>query len=326
MLKESSKTHVIGIDITHETTSYAVVDVRGNILAHESVCTRDYPNINEFVGMLTEKIVMLVENTCGYENVRSVGVSSPSGNFLTGCIENSFSLPWKGLVPLAALLRDRLGLAVALGNNAYVRALGEYTYGSTHGMRDFIVVTLGYGLGSCLFSQGHAHLGANGFGGEVGHTCVVPNGRLCNCGHRGCLEAYCSAKGVITTARELLAETSQPSLMRACDELTPKTIKDCCDEGDELAQEVYRRTGYMLGIGLANYASVINPDAIVITGGVSKAGKWLLEPTNASFEKHVFHNVEKHIRIMTSSLSSTERDLLGASALAWQVKEYSLFK
>ena len=326
MLKETSKIYVAGIDITHETTTYAIVDVRGNILVNESVATFDFPNINDFVAQLSERVVMLAEQTCGYENVRSVGISTPSGNYLTGCIENALSLPWRGIIPLAAMLRDRLGLAVALGNNAHVRALGEYTYGSAHGMRDFVVVTLGYGLGSCLFSHGHAHLGDNGFAGELGHTCIVPGGRKCGCGKRGCLEAYCATEGIITTARELMAASDEPSLMRQMEELTPKAIAQCCEQGDKLAQQVYQRTGHILGIGLANYASVVNPEAIILTGGVPKAGKWLLVPTNDSFEEHVFHNVQNHIRILTSALSSVERDLLGASALAWRVKEYSLFK
>ena len=326
MLNESSKTRVVGVDITHEGTAFAVVDVRGNILAKDSMSTLDYPNINDFVAQLSEKIVMLAEQTCGYENVRSVGLSVSSGNFLTGCIENAFSLPWRGVVPLAAMLRDRLGIAVALGNDAHVRALGEYTYGSAHGMRNFVVITLGYGLGSCIFSHGHAHLGANGFAGEIGHTCVVPGGRECGCGRQGCLEAYCAAEGIVATARELMAESGERSLMRECEELTPKAIAEFCNQGDQLAIEVYRRTGHILGIGLANYASVLNPEAIVLTGGIARAGKWLFVPTNDSFEEHVFHNVQNRIRILASALSNVDRDLLGASALAWRVKEYSLFK
>lgn len=326
MLKDSYKTQVVGVDITHEMTNYAIVDVRGNILGRAELKTTDYPNVNDFATALSEALVMLAEQTGGYEKIRSVGISVSSGNFLTNNIENSKSLIWGGQVPLAAMLRDRLGLAVALANNAHVRALGEYTYGGAHGMRDFIVVTLGYGLGSCMFSQGHPHLGADGFGGEVGHTCIDPNGRMCFCGHRGCLEAYCAANGIIQTAKELMAENSQPSLMRNCEKLTPKTIAAFCDQGDELAIEVYRRTGYILGIGLANYASVTNPEAIILTGGISRAGKWLLVPTNESFEAHVFHNVQNKIRLLNSELSASDRDLLGAGALAWKVQEYSLFK
>lgn len=319
------KTRVVGVDISIEETKYAVVDVRGNILAKAAFLTEDYSDANDFVASLTERIVEIVEANGGYETIRSVGISAPSGNFLTGCIENAPNMEWKGQIPMAAMLRDRLGLAVALGNDVHARALGEFVYGSAHGMKDFIVVNLGHGVGSCVFSNGKAHLGANGFAGEVGHTCVVDKGRLCGCGNRGCLEAYAGTKGICVTARELMEEDSRPSLMRGEEKLTPKFIFECCEQGDELAIEVYRRTGRILGISLANYASVLNPEAIVICGGISHAGKWLLEPTNDSFEEHVFHNLKGKVKLLASNLDEDDRDVLGASALAWNVKEYSLF-
>lgn len=326
MIQTSMKTRVVGVDIALENTTYAIVDVRGHILAKESFPTTESPNINEYISLLCDRILALVEQNGGYESIRSLGISVPSGNYMSGNIENSGNLPWKGQIPLAALVRDRLGLAVAIANNAHVRALGESTYGSARGMKDFILITLGHGFGSCLYSNGHVHLGSNGFAGEIGHCCVVPDGRQCVCGHRGCMDAYCSTSGIIQTARELMEETDKPSLMRECADLTPKTIAEFCDQGDELAIEVYRRTGFILGWGLANYASVTNPEAIVMTGGITKAGKWLLEPTNESFESHVFHNVENKVNFIYSSLSDDERNVLGASALAWRVKEYSLFK
>lgn len=326
MIQKNIKTRVVGIDISLECTTYAIVDVRGHVIARDSFSTCDYPSINEFVTKLSEDVISLVEANGGYESIRSAGVSAPSANYITGCIESSPSLPWKGNVPLAAMLRDRMGLAAAVANNAHVRALGESAFGSAHGMKDFIVITLGHGLGSCFFSNGHAHLGANGYAGEIGHTCVVEDGRLCGCGSRGCLEAYCAHQGILFTAKELLAESTEPSLLRNMAELTPKAIADACDEGDELAIEVYRRTGHMLGLGLANYASVVNPEAIILTGGISRTGKWLLEPVNEAFEKYVFHNIQNKVKFLTSTLSDVERDVLGASVLAWGVKEYSLFK
>jgi glucokinase len=213
-----------------------------------------------------------------------------------------------------------------VANDAHVRALGESTYGCAHGMKDFIYLTLGHGIGSCIFSNGHAHLGSNGFGGEIGHCCIYPGGRQCTCGSRGCLEAYCGANGIVQTAKEMMAESDQPSLMREQAELTPKLIAELCDQGDEMAIEVYRRTGYLFGRGLATYASIVNPEAIIITGGVSHAGQWLLDPTCESFEQHVFRNMSGKVKIMLSELDDRERDVLGASALAWEVPEYSLFK
>ena len=203
----SMKSRVVGVDVGVEETTYAVIDIRGNILARESFSSTDYPSIDNFVAELCDRIVQLVEQNGGYESVRSVGVCCPSSNYQTGCIENSPNLQWKGVIPLAAMMRDRLGLAVALANNSQCIALGEQEFGSAHGMKDFIIITLGNGFGSCIFSNGKMHLGSNGFAGEIGHTCMVPHGRECGCGHRGCLEAYCAAKGIRRTANELMEET-----------------------------------------------------------------------------------------------------------------------
>lgn len=326
MEEESVKSRVMGIDISNELTTYAIIDIRGNIIAEDSFVTTDYPNVNEFVARLTEDMVALMEDNGGFSTVRSVGVSCPSANFLTGCVVNAPNLPWKGTVPLAAMMRDRLGMAVAVANDAHVSALGEFSYGAAHGMKDFIIVSLGIGLGSCFFSRGRGHRGYQGFAGEFGHTCVTDRGRQCACGKKGCLEAYCGSHGVVTTARELMAESDAPSLMRECEQLTPRIISVCCDKGDELAQEVYRRTGYMLGIGLANYASIIDPEAIIITGGISKAGAWLMESLRKSFDEHVFGNMRGNIKILLSRMNDREREVLGAAALAWTIPEYSLFK
>lgn len=320
------KKRVVGVDISLDATTYAVVDVRGNIIAKDSFPTEDYPEINNFVTALTEHIIEMVEANGGYESIRSVGISAPSANFMLGSIVNSPNMPWKGIIPLAAMLRDRLGLAVALANNSHVVALGEQAFGSAHGLRDFIIVTLGTGMGSCIFSDGNVNLGYDGYAGEIGHTCVNLNGRRCGCGNIGCLETYTAAKGIVKTAQELLAETDEPSLMRGQETLSPKLIAQYCDQGDQLAIEVYRRTGEVLGLGLANYASLLNPEAIIFTGGISKAGKWLLEPAKESFDDHVFHNIQGKVKFLVSELDDRERDVLGASVLAWKVKEYSLFK
>ena len=321
------KVRVVGIDIRLDRTTYAIVDIKGDIVAQDQFDTMDFPDVNDFVSALSEKVMMLVEENGGYESIRSVGVSAPSANSLTGCVENAANLPWKGVVPLAAMLRDRLGLAVAVANDAHITALSEKTYGSAHGMKDFVVVSMSHGgLGSCFYSNGQPHLGYNGFAGEVGHTCVEINGRECGCGNKGCLETYCSQKGLIKTAEELIAESKEPTLLSDFQELTIQTITDCCYKGDKLAIEVFRRTGEMLGMGLANYASVLNPEAIILTGEMTQAGKWLLRPMRVSFDEHVFHNIRNKTRILVSILKEGERDVLGDSALAWDVKEYSLFK
>lgn len=320
------KSKVVGVDVGIDTTTYAIVDVRGNILAEESFMTTDYPEITSFIDKTSEGILTLVEANGGYESIRSVGISAPSANSRTYCLENAANLPWKGVVPMAAMLQDRLGLAVALVNNAHATALSEHVYGNAHGMKDFILITLGHGLGSCIVSNGQVHLGADGFAGEIGHTSFKMGGRLCGCGKRGCLEAYTASKGIVRTAEKLLEETDVPSKMRNVERLSPSVISRLCDEGDQLAIEVYRRTGDVLGAGLASYASVLNPEAIIFTGGIARAGKWLLEPAYESFEKHVFHNIVGKVQFLNSALDEHVRTLLGAAVLAWEVKEYSLFK
>ncbi|MBR6121051.1 MAG: ROK family protein [Prevotella sp.] len=320
------KNRVVGVDISVKRTTYAIVDIRGNILARNFFPTNDYANVNDFITVLCEKVIELTEQNGGYENIRSMGISAPSANYLTGCIENAANLPWKGVIPLAAMLRDRLGMAVALGNDGHITALGEHAFGTAHGMKNFIIMTLGHGVGSCIFTDGKVHLGNEGFAGEIGHTCIVDNGRECGCGRRGCMEAYVAQKGIIATAKELMAESDAPSLMRSLEELTPKTIVDCCEQGDEMAIEVYRRTGVVLGISVANYASVLDPEAIIFTGGISNAGHWLFDPAYEEFENHVYHNIKGKVKFLHSSIDDRERDVLGASALAWGIKEYSLFK
>ena len=326
MTETSIKKRVIGVDIGTMRTTYAIVDIRGNVIAHGNFPTQDYPNINRYIDKLTEVIVEISEANGGFEAIRSVGISCPSASYASGCIENAANLPWKGVVPLGSMLQDRLGLAVALGNDAHNTALGEKMYGSAHGMKNFIVLNLGVGLGSCFFSEGHEHSGAGGYAGEIGHTCIKDHGRPCPCGLEGCLEAYVAAAGMVQTAKEIMAESDAPSKMRDMEKLDPQIIAELCDEGDELAIETYRRTGYLFGLGLATYASIVNPEAIIVTGGISGAGHWLIDPTRESFESHVFQNMRGKVKILLSELDNRERDVLGASALAWEVPEYSLFK
>ena len=320
------KHRVVGVDISSDHTTFGIVDVRGNIIARNQIRTTDYPEVHQFVSRLSDAIIAIAEANGGYETIRSVGISCPSASFVSGCIENAAHLPWKGIVPLAAIMRDRIGQAVAVGNDVHASALGEKMFGVAHGMNNFIVAHLGVGLGSCFFSDGHEQQGKGGYAGEIGHTCLVDRGRPCACGLEGCLEAYTAAGGIVQTAREVLAESGAPSLMRGVADLTPQLIAGLCDQGDALAIEVYRRTGYLLGIGFATYASIVAPEAIILTGGISRAGRWLMEPARESFESHVFRNMRGKVRLLVSEFDDIERDMLGASALAWEVPEYSLFK
>ena len=229
MDKGTVKKRVVGVDISLNATSYAIVDVRGNIIAKESFPTEDYPEIGVFISALSDGITNLIEANDGFGTIRSVGISAPSANFKTGSIVNSPNFPWKGVIPLSALLRDRLGLAVAVANNSHVVAMGEHAFGCAHGMRDFIIITLGSGLGSCIFTDGGVKLGSDGYAGEIGHTCVEHEGRQCGCGNKGCLEAYTATKGIIRTAREVMAESGEISKMRRVPKLTPRVIAELCD-------------------------------------------------------------------------------------------------
>lgn len=326
MVDNIIKKRVVGVDFGYTCTRYAIVDVRGNIIAGSEFPTVDYPEVGQYVDKLASSILELCEAHGGYETIRSVGISCPSANFVSGCIENSANLPWKGVIPLASILQDRLGLSVALGNDAHTSALSEQIYGSAHGMKNFIVVSIGVGLGSCFFTDGHECQGQGGYAGELGHTCVVDHGRHCGCGLDGCLETYVAAKGIVQTAREIMDENDTPSMMREVSELTPQVIFDLCNQGDALAIETFRRTGYLLGLGLATYASLVNPEAIILMGGISHAGHWLLDPARDSFESHVFPNMRGKVKLLISDQDDLDRNILGASALAWEVQEYSLFK
>lgn len=328
MIINNIKTRVVGVGISMDQTTCAVVDIRGNIIATDSFPTADYPVIDHYITALANHITALIEANGGLECIRSVGVSSPSGNYQKGCIANPPNLPWKGVIPLAAMLADRLGLAVALANNAHVMALAEQAFGAAHGMKDFLVLhrSVGGGVGSSFFSEGMLHQGFRGFAGEFGHSCIVPNGRECRCGKKGCIEAYCAWNGIIHTAREVMAESDKPSKMRTCKQLDPNVIADLCNEGDELAIETYRRTGEILGLGLANYASIIDPEAIIFTGLAAKADHWLLDPTHDAFNRYVFSNIKDAVKFHISKMDDSTRYILSASVLAWGVKEYSLFK
>jgi glucokinase len=326
MSHENPKNHVVGVDIGLEQTTLALMDVRGNIKARDGFPTGTSPNIGNFVSVLSERTIHLMQENGGSDHIRSVGVCCHSANHTTGCIENAANLPWKGSVPLAAMLRDRLGMAVALGNNAHARALGEHAYGVAHGMENFILLSLGSGLGSCIFSNGRVHRGRDGFAGEIGHTCARVDGRLCGCGNKGCLEMYTSAKGMLATARELMDESDQPSKLRQVEQLTFPLLVAFFRQQDPLAREAVRRSAYMLGVGLANYASVVNPEAFIFTGRATALGGYLLDEAKKSFEDHVFHNARGKVKFLLSSFDESEANLMGAGVLAWSVKEYSLFK
>jgi len=319
------KTKVIGVHITPTITKMAIVDSRANILSHTEFCTDDYPDITQYVDKFCEVTADFMMQNNSVEDIRSIGISCSSANFMTECIENPNNLPWDGVIPITSMLRDRIGIAVAIGNNCHAAALAEAHYGCAHGADNFIYLNLGHGLGGYMFIRGKEHIGANGFAGEIGHTCVKDGGRQCECGLRGCLETYVSIKGVKRTAKEILEESDKPSLMREIEHITPEMIIDLCECGDELAIETFRRTGYILGLGLATFSTIVDPELIIIGGILAQADHWLLDPACESYNSHVFKNIRDKASLVKSTMANGEREIIGASALAWQVKKYSLF-
>ncbi len=320
------KDRVIGVNISVDRTQIGVADAQNNVLAKESFQNGTYAEEAAYATVLCEHITTLMEQNGGVERFRGIGISAPNANHMTGRVENPVNLPWSGSNPVRALLQDRFGIAVTIANKAATAAYYERRLGLARGMWNFIVVTLDHGIGSCIYANGYNLMGENGYAGELGHVCIIPDGRRCKCGRKGCLEAYAGAEGIVTTARELMAANEQQTLMRSLDTMTPQTILDCCEKGDEMAIEVYRQTGSVLGIALAGYASLINPEAIILKGRIAQAGDYLLQPLRQSFDDHVFRSIMGGVKILVAPQSDDHHAVLAASLLAWESKEYSLFK
>ena len=247
------KPYAIGIDIGGTNTVFGVVDKRGHIIAQGSIKTAAHKEINEYVTNLSSALQEVIDQVGGADNIKGIGVGAPNGNFFTGCIEFAPNLPWKGLIPLAQMLSDRIKVPVSLTNDANAAAIGEMTYGAARGMKDFIVITLGTGVGSGIVVNGQLVYGHDGFAGELGHTTIRrTNGRLCGCGRKGCLETYTSATGVARTAKEFLTSRKDESILRNVniDEITSKDVAEAAQQGDTLAKEIFEYTGQILGEAL----------------------------------------------------------------------------
>lgn len=325
MEQTTLKTKVISAHITPDITNIAIIDSRANIIAKTEFCTNKYPDITKYIDRFCETASSLIETNNCFEEIRSIGISCSNANFLTGNIENANNLPWKGVIPMTSMLRDQMGMAVAIGNNCHAAALAEAHYGSAHGANDFLYLNIGYGLGGYMFVRGKEYTGANGFAGEIGHTCMKDEGRQCECGLKGCLETYVSIKGVLKTAKEVMQESDKPSLMREIEDLSYEDIIKFCELGDELSIETFRRTGNLLGRSLATFSTTFDPELIVIGGRLADAKKWLTDPTCEAYDKYVYRNIKNKTSLVCSTMQNGERELIGASVLAWQVKAYSLF-
>jgi glucokinase len=314
---------VIGIDIGGTGTKFGIVDRVGNVLFSSEMSTKKHKVLDTFIDDLYNNLKPLIEKAGGVGRIKGIGVGAPNGNYYTGTVEYAPNLPWKGILPLAKLVQDRFKLPVVLTNDANAAAIGEMMYGAAQGMKDFIMITLGTGVGSGIVANGHLIYGHDGFAGELGHTIIIPDGRMHEgTGKKGSLESYASATGVTLTALELLKQTKKKSLLRNFkpEEIDSKKVFEAAIAGDELAKEIFEYTGKILGMALANAVMFSSPEAIILFGGLTKAGELILKPTREHMEANLIKVFQNKVKILVSHLKESDAAILGASALAWEIK------
>ena len=310
----------IGIDIGGTGTKFGIVDRNGNVLFSGDLSTKKHKVVETFIDELHDVLIPLIKKAGGIGRIKGIGVGAPNGNFYTGTIEYAPNLPWKGIIPLAKLIEDKFKLRVTLTNDANAAAIGEMMYGAAQGMKDFIMITLGTGVGSGIVANGHLIYGHDGFAGELGHTIVIPDGRLHEgTGKHGSLESYASATGVTLTALETLENSKEKSLLRAVpkEKMDSKAVFEAAIQGDKLALEIFEYTGKILGLALANAVMFSSPEAIVLFGGLTKAGDLILKPTRTHMEENLIQVFQNKVKILVSHLKESDAAILGASALVW---------
>ena len=308
----------VAIDIGGTNTSFGLVDEHGKILAYDSVLTKNFPEPMELVKVVSEKIsAQLSQLPTPNSGLIGAGIGAPNGNYFTGSIEFAPNLQWKGVVPLAKYFSDALNCKTILTNDANAAALGEMIFGGAKGMKDFIFITLGTGLGSGIVVNGEMVYGHDGFAGEIGHVLIIPDGRQCGCGRKGCVETYCSATGIVTTYLEL-----KPGARSQKQEA--RDIYNLAHQGDQTAIDCFNYTGEILGLALANSVAHTSPEAIFLFGGLANAGDFIFKPVKESFEKNLLNIYKNKIKILPSQLKENDAALLGAASLIW--KEYSNLK
>ena len=316
------KPYVIGMDMGGTNTVFGIVDTRGNVISKSAVKTSTHSDINLYIDDIYVDLMKLIDAAGGIDKIKGIGVGAPNGNYYTGNIEFAPNLPWKGVIPFANLMADKFGIPTALTNDANAAAVGEMTYGAARGMKNFIMITLGTGVGSGIVIDGKVVYGHDGFAGELGHVIVMRNnGRICGCGRSGCLEAYASATGVARSAREILESNSKSSLLRniPIDDITSKDVFDAAMEGDEIAIEIFNFTGRILGEAFADFVTFSAPEAIILFGGLSKAGDLIMKPIKENMEKNLLNIWKGKVKVLFSELKEADAAVLGASALAWEI-------
>ena len=321
--KEILKPYVIGLDLGGTNSVFGIVDARGEIKATTSIKTHGFATAESFVDASIEALDVIIEQVGGLEKIRAMGIGAPNANHFAGTVEFAPNIPWahETKVPLAQMFSDKLGgIYVGITNDAKAAAMGEMTYGVARGMKNFIMITLGTGVGSGIVLNGQLVYGSDGFAGELGHVIMRrENGRLCGCGRHGCLEAYCSATGVARTAREMLTTTKEPSLLRELDveNITSLDVSIAASKGDALAKKIFDFTGKMLGEACADFATFSSPEAFVFFGGLSKAGDLLMNPIKEAYDRSVMPVYRGKAKFLISSLDGSSAAVLGASAIGW---------
>ena len=307
-VQNEMKPYVIGLDLGGTNSVFGIVDSRGDIKVTTAIKTQAYDDVNDYVKAAVEALQIIIDQVGGIGKIKAMGIGAPNGNYYNGTIEFAPNLKWgrTGVVPLAKLFSDALGIPVALTNDANAAAIGEMTYGVARGMKNFIVITLGTG---------------DGFAGELGHTIVRLDGRPCGCGRRGCLETYCSATGVARSAREFLETRDDESLLRELnpEDITSLDVAIAAGKGDKLAKEIFDFTGEILGEACANFAAFSSPEAFIFFGGLTKAGALLMDPIVKSYNDHILNIFKGKAKFLVSGLDGSAAAVLGASAVGWDI-------
>jgi len=310
----------VGIDIGGTFTKYGIVDKDGNCLISGSIATTQEKELDKYLQLLKETIEEAKSNLDDDIEIKGIGIGAPNGNFYKGTIEYAPNLSWQGIIPFIEEFKKLYDVPMFLTNDANAAAIGEMVYGGAKDMKNFIIITLGTGLGSGLVVNGELVYGHDGFAGELGHLTIVPGGRMCATGRRGSMETYVSAPGIRRTVFELLADSLEDSEFRdvTFNNLTAMMISDAAKRGDKIALEAFEKTGKYLGEALADTVAHTSPEAIFLFGGLANAGDLIMEPTKRHLEKNLLKIFQNKVKILPSKLTETNAAVMGASALVWK--------
>lgn len=317
----NKKPYVIGLDLGGTNSVFGIVDKDAKIIKSVSIPTTGHGTVEKYVKACVDVLLPLIAEVGGIDKIKAMGIGAPNGNYYSGCIEDAPNLEWRGNIPLAKMFNEALGIPVVMTNDANAAALGEMAYGAARGMKNFIEITLGTGVGSGVVVNGQLVYGHDGFAGELGHVIVEKNGRECGCGRRGCLECYCSGTGIARSAIEKLAVTKRPSVLREMlsSKLEAKDVAIAAASGDELALEILADTGRRLGEACANFAAFSSPEAFIFFGGPTKAGELLMSHVRNAYDENVLFVYKGKAKLILSELDGASAAVLGASALGWEL-------